>query len=187
MGTLSFTATVSLDGYVADASGDFQWSGPDDDVFRFHVERMGPVSHEVLGRRTYDLMRYWYSDPDAEGWGPDEREFARRWRGLGHVVVSSSLSADALESPGDQLFSRLDLGGLQQIVDAAPGEVEIFGPTTAAPAIRAGMISDFRFFVVPKVVGGGLSALPEGARLDLELVEHRVFGDATLLHYRRRS
>lgn len=187
MGTLSYTATVSLDGYVADTSGDFQWSGPSDDVFRFHVERMGPVSHEVLGRNTYDLMRYWCRDPQGEEWGPDEREFARRWREIQHVVVSSTLTTRELESPGDQLLPRLELADLQQIVDTAPGEIEIFGPTTAAPAIRAGIVTDFRFFVVPKVVGGGLAALPDGARLDLDLVDHRVFGSTTLLHYRRRS
>lgn len=186
MGTLSYTATVSLDGYVADASGDFQWSGPSDEIFRFHVERMGPVSHEILGRNTYELMRYWHSEPDDETWGPDEREFARRWRGIQHVVVSSTLSAGALEAPGDRLLPRLELADLQRLVDAAPGEVEIFGPTTAGPAIRAGMVTDFRFFVVPKAVGGGLPALPDGARLDLDLVEHRAFGATVLLHYRRR-
>lgn len=187
MGTLSYTATVSLDGYAADAEGDFQWAGPDDDVFRFHVERLALVSHEILGRRTYELMRYWYSDPDHEGWGPDEREFARRWQKIGHIVVSSTLTAGALQTPGDRLLPRLDLEDLRQIVDNAPGEVEIFGPTTAAPAIRAGMVSDFRFFVVPRVVGGGLAALPEGARLDLELAEHQVFGGMALLHYRPRQ
>lgn len=185
MGTLSYTAAVSLDGYVADAEGDFQWSGPDDEVFRFHVERMRPVSHEILGRNTYELMRYWYSDPDENGWGPDEREFARLWRGLDHVVVSSTLTADDLESPRDRVLPRLGLAELQRIVDEAPGEVEIFGPTTAADAIRAGMVSDFTFFVVPKVVGGGLAALPRGARQDLELVDHRRFGDTIYMHYRR--
>lgn len=184
MGTLSYTATISLDGYVADADGDFQWSGPDDEVFRFHVERMGPVSHEILGRHTYELMRYWYSDPDVEGWGPGELAFVRRWRELGHIVVSSTLTADDLQAPGDRLLSDLDLATLREVIAGAPGEVEIFGPTTAALAIRAGMVSDFRFFVVPKVVGGGLAALPRDAELDLDLVESRVFGGTTFLHYR---
>ena len=184
MGTLCYTATISLDGYVADADGDFQWSAPDDEVFRFHVERMGPVSHEILGRHTYELMRYWYSDPDDEGWGPDEREFARRWRELGLIVVSSTLTTDELQSPHDRLLEDLDLRDLRAIVEDAPGEVEIFGPTTATLAIRAGMVSDFRFFVVPKVVGGGLSALPRDAELDLDLVEHRQFGATAYLHYR---
>lgn len=187
MGTLSYTATVSLDGFVADAEGDFQWSAPDDEVFRFHVERMRPVSHEILGRNTYELMRYWYSDPDENEWGPDEREFARLWRELNHVVVSSTLTADDLESPRDRVLPRLDPGELQRIVDEAPGQVEIFGPTTAADAIRAGMVSDFTFFVVPKVVGGGLAALPQWARQDLELVDHRRFGDTIYMHYRRSS
>lgn len=187
MGTLCYTATVSLDGYVNDADGDFQWSGPDDDVFRFHIERMQPVSHEILGRRTYELMRYWHSDPDDAGWGAAEREFARLWLELDRVVVSSSLSDAELESPHDRLLPDLELAELQRIIDDAPGEVEIFGPTTAAAAIRAGMVSDYRFFVVPKVVGGGVAALPEGARLDLDLVDQRVFGGTTYLHYRRRG
>lgn len=187
MGTLCFTATVSLDGYVADADGDMQWAGPDDDVFRFHVERMGAVSHEILGRRTYELMRYWHADPDAQGWGADEREFARRWRGLGHVAVSSTLTSDDLVRSDDRLIPDLGPDELRRIVSEAPGEVEIFGPTTAAPAIRAGMVSDFRFFVVPKVVGGGLAALPAGARFELDLVENRVFDATTYLHYRLRD
>lgn len=184
MGSLSYTVTVSLDGYVVDADGDFQWSGPDDEVFRFHVERMGPISHEILGRKTYELMRYWYADPDTEDWGPDEREFARRWRDISHIAVSTTLTADALEDPADRLMSSLEEAELRRIVDEAPGEVEIFGPTTAAAAIRAGMVADFHFFVVPKAVGGGISALPDGVSLDLRLAERRLFGDTVYLHYR---
>ena len=186
MGTLSFTATVSLDGYAADASGDFQWSAPGDEVFRFHVERMGAVSTEVLGRNTYQLMTYWNAEPEGGSWGEDEREFARRWQGIEHVVVSSTLEPEDLDSQRDRLVPRLELSELEQIVRDAPGEVEIFGPTTAAAAIRAGMVRDFRFFVVPKVVGGGLRALPADAALNLDLVEHRTFGDTAYLHYARR-
>lgn len=184
MGTLSYTASVSLDGYVADADGDFQWSAPDDEVFSFHVERMGPVTHEVLGRRTYELMRYWHAEPDDEEWGPDEKEFSRRWLGIRHVVASSTLTLGELVRPEDELVADLGLDDLRRIVDEAPGEVEIFGPTVATPAIRAGMVSDFRFFVIPKIVGGGLPALPDDVRLELDLVEHRVFGSTTYLHYR---
>ena len=186
MGTLSFTATVSLDGYAADASGDFQWSAPRDEVFRFHVERMGAVSTEVLGRNTYQLMTYWNAEPEDGSWGEDEREFARRCQGIEHVVVASTLEPEDLDSPRDRLVPRLELSELEQIVRDAPGEVEIFGPTTAAAAIRAGMVRDFRFFVVPKVVGGGLRALPADAALNLDLVEHRTFGDTAYLHYARR-
>jgi dihydrofolate reductase len=184
MGTLSFTATVSLDGYVADASGDFQWSGPGQEVFQFHVERMAAVATEVLGRRTYELMRYWETDPDDGSWSDDEHEFARRWRALDRVVASSTLRSDDVRSQGAQPIEHLGLDDVRRIVDEAAGEVEIFGPTTAADAIRAGMVTDFRFFVVPMVVGGGLRALPDDARLELRLVEHRIFeGGLVFLHY----
>ncbi|WP_336646009.1 dihydrofolate reductase family protein [Microbacterium sp. USHLN186] len=183
MGTLSYTASISLDGYVADAQGDFNWSGPNDEVFQLHIDRMSQLSAEVLGRHTYLLMRYWEQEPD-EGWDDSEREFARRWQGLDHVVVSTTLS-EAEVAPDDRLVPGLKLPALQRLVHEATGEVEIFGPTTAADAIRAGMVADFRFFVFPKVVGGGLAALPSDTRLDLQLVEHRVFEDGVAyLHYR---
>lgn len=187
MGTLSYTTFVSLDGYVADPGGDFQWSAPGDDVFRFHVDRLDSVSHEILGRKSYDLMRYWSAEPEDGAWSADEHEWARRWQGLGHTVVSSTLGPEDLESAQHRLLARLEMAELQRIVDDAAGEVEIFGPTTAAEAIRAGLVTDFRFFVVPMVVGGGLAALPADARLELELVENRTFESGTVyLHYHRR-
>ncbi len=183
MGTLCFTATVSLDGYAADASGDFQWSAPGEEVFDFHVERMAAVSTEVLGRRTHELMTYWLEDDPT--WGDAEHEFAARWRALDRVVASTTLTPAEVAPTGARLVERLDLDALARIVDEAAGEVEIFGPTIAAPAIRTGMVEHFRFFVVPRIVGGGLRALPEGASAALELVEQRVFeGGTTLLHYR---
>ncbi|WP_156689377.1 dihydrofolate reductase family protein [Mycobacterium sp. Marseille-P9652] len=187
MGILTFTATVSLDGYVADADGDFQWSAPGTEVFDVHVDRMAEVSTEVLGRRTYALMDYWETYPDDENSSPAEREFARRWQGIDKVVVSSTLTADELGSKRARLVPRLSLDELRRIVDEAAGVVEIFGPTVAAAPIRAGLVEDFRFFVVSKVVGGGLRALPDGVRLDLRLVEHRVFDEGTaLLRYSSR-
>lgn len=187
MGTLSFAATVSLDGYAADADGDFQWTGPSDEVFAVHVARMATVSTEVLGRKTYPGMDYWESYPDDDDRPEAEREFARLWRGIEKVVVSSTLTQEDLSSDRARLVSELSLDELRRIVDGAHGVVEIFGPTTAAAAIRAGMVEDFHFFVVPKTVGGGLRAIPDDARLDLELVEHRIFDNGiAYLHYRPR-
>lgn len=187
MGTLSYTATVSLDGYIADASGDFQWSAPSVDVFRFHVERMEAVTREVVGRRTYQLMTYWEAAPEDGSWSDDEHEFARRWQRIPLTVVSETLGAGDLVTGREELVPRLDPGRLEEIVDDSAGEVEIFGPTTAAEAIRAGMVRDFRFFVVPRVVGGGLRALPPDAELDLGLAGHRIFDNGVAyLHYRRR-
>lgn len=179
MGKLIFTATVSIDGYAADADGDFQWSAPNGAVFDAHVDRMGEVSTEVLGRKTFALMQYWETDPDDEGWTPAEQEFARRWRAIDKVVASSTLTHDNIGSDRVRLVPDLDLAELQRIVDTAPGKVEIFGPTVAAASIRAGLIEEFHFFVVPKVVGGGLRALPDDVRLDLTLADHTIFDNGT--------
>lgn len=179
MGTLTYTATVSLDGYAADAGGDFQWSAPSEPAFAAHVDRLAEVSTEVLGRKTFGLMQYWETDPEDEEWSPAEREFARRWRGIHKVVVSSTLTPEEIESDRVRLVPDLSLAELQRIVEDAAGVVEIFGPTTAAAAIRAGLVDEFQFFVVPKVVGGGLRALPGGVRHDLILAGHRIFDDGT--------
>ena len=186
MGTLSYTTSVSLDGYIADADGDFQWAAPSEELFRFHVERMRSVSHEIVGRRTYELMDYWESPPGDDSWNDDEHEFARLWRALPRTVVSATLTRADLVAEGYRLVQRLDMAELRRLVDDEPGEVEIFGPTTAAEAIRAGMVDDIRLLVVPRTVGGGLRALPDGALLELTLAEHRVFpGGTVYLHYRR--
>jgi dihydrofolate reductase len=181
MGRLSYGATVSLDGYAADADGDFQWSAPGDAVFAAHLDRMAEVSTEVLGRKTYLLMQYWESYPDGDDMPADEREFARRWRSIDKVVVSSTVAPGDLGSSRDRLVPDLSLEALRQIVQDATGKVEIFGPTVAAPAICAGLVDEFHFFVVPKMVGGGLRALPDEVRLDLTLVEHRTFDDGVAL------
>ena len=86
MGTLSYCATISLDGYVADAEGDFQWTAPGDAIFAVHINRMAAVSTEVLGRKTYALMQYWQTYPDDEGLPEADRKFARRWRDIGLVT-----------------------------------------------------------------------------------------------------
>ncbi len=182
MGTLSYSATVSLDGYVADASGDFPWAAPSAEVFAFHIERMSEVSTEILGRNTFLLMKYWEAEPDAGSWGDAEHEFARRWLNSECVVASSTLAREEVGSERVRLIPELSLADLKQIVEEAPREVEIFGPTTASAAIRAGLVQDFRFLTVPHLVGGGLSAFPEGTRLDLSLVEHRVFANGTVYH-----
>ncbi|QEN13037.1 dihydrofolate reductase family protein [Mycolicibacterium sp. ELW1] len=183
MGKLIFTASMSIDGYVADTAGDFQWSAPEGAVFAVHVERMGEISTEVLGRRTFELMEYWETDPVDQVWTAAEQEFARRWRRIDKVVASSTLTRDDIGSDRVRLVPDLSLAELKRIVDDAPGVVEIFGPTVAADAIRAGLIEEFQFFVVPKVVGGGLRALPDDVQLDLALAGHETF-DNGIAHLR---
>lgn len=185
MGTLTFTATMSVDGYVADAAGDFQWAGPGDAVFAAHIDRLAQVSTEVHGRRTHQLMAYWDTEPEPGAWGEAEHEWARLWAATDKIVVSSTLTPEQV-SPGARLVPSLGLDELEQVVRDAPGDVEIFGPTTAAPAVRAGLVEEFRLYVVPKVVGGGLRAFPDDVDLDLELVEEGRLDAVTYLRLRRR-
>lgn len=180
MGTLTYAATVSLDGYVADSSGDFQWSAPSDAVFATHLDRIRQVSTEILGRKTYELMRYWHSEPHAEQWSPAEREFARLWQNINTFAASSTLTSGKLASADDVIVPELTVDRIVEIARQASGVVEIFGPTTAAPAIRAGVVDVYEFFIAPKVLGGGLPALPRDVRLDLTLTDHRIFDDGTV-------
>lgn len=177
MGVLNFAATISVDGYAADATGDFQWTGPSDPVFDLHLERIAAVSTEVLGRKTYALMKYWEDFPETSEATEAELAFARRWQALDKVAVSTTLTSEDLASDRSRLVRELSLAQLQQIVAEADGVVEIFGPTTAAEAIRAGLVDRFEFFIVPVIIGGGLKALPSGARLNLRLDEHRIFSN----------
>lgn len=187
MGTLSYTTAMSLDGYIADASGDFQWVAPDEEIFRHHIDRISSMTAEILGRKTYQLMKYWEDEPPGEDWGEDEREFARLWRGVKLYVASSTLDESEISTTDTELIRKLELERIKQIVSDAPGEVEIFGPTTAAEAIRAGLVDDFRFFIAPILVGGGLAALPQGMRLNLELVEEKRFSGGTVfVHYKNK-
>ena len=149
------------------------------------ADRLAQVSTEVHGRRTHQLMAYWDAEPEPGAWGEAEHEWARLWAATDKIVVSSTLTPEQV-SPGARLVPSLGLDELEQVVRDAPGDVEIFGPTTAAPALRAGLVEEFRLYVVPKVVGGGLRAFPDDVDLDLELVEEGRLDAVTYLRLRRR-
>lgn len=187
MGTLSYSTTMSLDGYIEDADGSFQWWEPSPEVFALHLARITEVSTEVLGRKTFRLMQYWEDLPDDADVTPDERAFGQHWRRIRKVVASSTLTHQDLRAGRVSLVPDLQLPELARIVAEAEGSVEIFGPTLAGPAMRAGMIDDFHLFVAPKVLGGGRRALPDGTQLSLKLAASRIFDDGSAyLHYRAR-
>lgn len=127
-----------------------------------------------------ELMRYWHSEPTGEQWSPAEQEFATLWQNINTYAASSSLTSEQLASTHDAVVPLLTVDRIVEIAGEASGVVEIFGPTTAAPAIRAGVVEVFEFFIVPRVLGGGLPALPPDARLELTLRDHRIFDDGTV-------
>ena len=179
MGRLFYTASVSLDGFAADANGGLDWSVPAESVFDFHVQRMAAVSTEILGRTTYQLMQYWQTFDDPAG-SAAEFEFADRWREIDKIAASSTMTLADLGDSKDRLVADLSLGEIAAIAKDAAGEVAIFGPTTAAPAIGAGLVEVFEFFTIPVILGAGLPALSAGTRLDLKLTDQHTFDNGVI-------
>lgn len=187
MGTLSYFANMSADGYTVDADGKFDWAAPTDEVLEFINEIETDVAIYVHGRRMYETMVYWETHDRGADPNPHTARYAEIWQGVDKVVASSSLPEDAITSERTRLVRELQLGELRRIADYAPGVVSVGGPTVAAEPVRHGLIDDFRFFVYPEVLGGGLPALPPDARLSLRLVDTRTFANgAVYLRYAPR-
>jgi dihydrofolate reductase len=174
---------MSIDGYVADERGNFDWAAPDDEVHSFVNELARPVETYLLGRRMYETLLYWEHPPDLDAEPQVIRDFAAIWRAANKVVYSTTL--DKAESARTRIEHRFDPAAVKQMKEE--GDLTVGGPHLAAEAIRSGVVDDFQLIVVPVVVGGGNRALPEGVHLDLELVDERRFrGGAVHLHYRAR-
>lgn len=180
MGTVRFSMTCSLDGYVTDADGDFRWTEPSDEMHAFVNDRLRELSTFVLGRAMYDTLKVW---DDWEADTAAEQEFADLWAARDKIVCSDSL--DAVAGPRTTFEPRLTTARLAEIARDADGVVEVAGPTIAADAFRAGLVDEIEMFVAPYLLGGGTRAFPTGARAALDLVESRTFADgAVFLRYR---
>jgi dihydrofolate reductase len=185
MAALTYTSIASLDGYVADAAGNFDWAEPDPEVHRYVNEQEERVGTYLYGRRLYETMAIWQSDDWLAGEPEHVRDYARIWRGADKVVYSTTL--ESVSTPRTRLERSFDPAAVRELVDGADREVGVGGPTLAAAALLAGLVDECSVFVVPVVVGGGMPWLPAGLRLDLQLTEERRFsGGVVLLRYRNR-
>ncbi len=178
-----YAMSVSADGYIVGPDGRFDWSMPDAELHRFHNEQARALAGHLLGRRLYETMVYWETaDEDPEA-GDIEREFALIWQALPKVVFSRTL--DSVEEANTTLARgdlRSELSSLQESVS---GDVGIGGAGLAAEAIRLGLVDEYRLFVHPVAVGGGIPFFPRDHRVDLELVETQTFSSRVLyLRYR---
>ena len=182
MGRLIYTAIASLDGYVVDADGSFDWAAPDEEVHAFVNDQERGVGTYLLGRRMYEVLVAWESMDDE---APVMRDYAQIWRSADKRVYSSTL--DEVRSARTRLERTFEPEAVRRLVAEAGPDVSIGGPTLAAHAIRAGLVDGFQLYVNPVVVGGGTSWLPDDVRLDLALVdEHRFPNGVVHLRYRRR-
>ncbi len=183
MAKLVYGINLSVDGYVADAEGRFDWSVPTDELHAVFNDLIGATGTHLYGRRMYEVMSSWEAPP--EGSSRIEQEFGRLWQDSDKVVYSTSLAATP--TARTRIERAFDPEAVRSMKAAASRDLLIGGPTIAAEAIRAGLVDEYLLAVAPVVVGGGLRALPDDVRLDLDLIEERRFSDGVvLLRYRPR-
>ena len=183
MGRLVYTAICSLDGFIADEQGDFQWSAPDEEVHRFVNDLERSTGTYLLGRRTYEVLTFWDTAPGADADPGAMGDFADVWRAADKVVYSRSL--EDVAAPRTRIERSFEPAAVRAMKDGAAADLAIGGPTLAAHAFAAGLVDDVHLFLSPILVGGGTRALPDGVRLDLELAAERRFGNGVVhLHYR---
>lgn len=185
MGRLITSGQTSLDGYIADARGDFSWSVPDAAVHTFLVELERSIGTHLYGRRMFQVMRYSEGSHEEPDRLPEEREYTSVRQSADKVVFSTTL--DETGTKRTRLERSFDADAVRDLVQSSPRDVSISGPGLAAYAFRAGLVDEVRLFLYPVVVGGGTRFLPDGVRLSLELLEERRFDRGVVfLRYRVR-
>lgn len=182
MAKLIYSGNISLDGYVADAQGKFDWSEPDEEVHDFINDVARPVGTFLLGRRMYEILLAWET-MDVADQPPVIQDFAQIWRAADKVVYSTTL--ETASTARTRIERDFDSEGVQQMKAMAERDLAVGGPHLAAHAIRAGLVDEYHLFVSPVVVGGGNPFLPDDIRLDLDLMDEHRFGNG-VVHLRYR-
>ncbi|HEU4976829.1 MAG TPA: dihydrofolate reductase family protein [Baekduia sp.] len=185
MARLISSSLASLDGYVADEQGRFDWCAPDEEVHAFVNDLERPIGTYLYGRRMYEVMRFWETVEPGPDEAPAFGDYARIWRAADKVVFSRTLKA--VDTARTRLERELRPDDLRAMKAAADRDLSIGGAELAGQALAAGLVDELHLILAPVVVGGGTRALPDGARLDLELVSERRFaGGMVHLHHRIR-
>ena len=186
MAKLIYAVISSLDGYVADADGKFDWAAPDEEVHSFVNDLERPIGTYLYGRRMYETMVYWETAHAVDGQPEVMLDFARIWREADKVVYSRTLETAA--SARTRIERDFDPEAIRQLKQEAERDLTVGGPGLAAEALRAGLVDELQIFLAPIAVGGGNRALPDGVRVKLELLEERRFGNGTVYaRYRTRA
>ena len=184
MAKLIYLAISSLDGFVADEHGNFDWAEPDEEVHTFVNDVLRPVGTHLYGRRMYEVMVAWETMP-LDGQPPFIQDFAEIWRTAEKVVYSSTL--DTVSSARTHVEREFDPETIRQMKAAAEPDITVSGPNLAAQAIKAGLVDEYHLILAPVVVGGGTQSLPTDIHLRLELLDEHRFGNGMVhLHYRAR-
>jgi dihydrofolate reductase len=175
MAKLIYSAIASLDGYVADEEGNFRWAAPDEEVHAFVNDLERPIGTYLYGRRMYEVLAVWETMSDPH---PVMVDYAEIWRSADKIVYSRTLEDVATERT--RIEREFDPEAVRRLKDEATRDLSIGGPHLAAEALRAGLVDEVGLLLVPFIVGGGNPALPDGLRLQLELMDERRFGGGTV-------
>jgi dihydrofolate reductase len=183
---LIYSVITSLDGYVADDDGNFDWAAPDEEVHTFVNDLERPVGTYLYGRRMYEVMVYWETAHTLADRPDFIQDFAEMWQAADKIVYSKTL--EAVSSAKTRIERDFDPEAVRQMKAAAGRDLTVGGPDLAAQAIKAGLVDECHLFVAPIVVGGGKRSLPNNLRLKLELLDERRFGNGVVhLYYRTRT
>jgi dihydrofolate reductase len=186
MAKLVYSAIASLDGYVADVDGNFDWAVPDEEVHAFINDLERTLGTYLYGRRMYETMAGWETDPALAEQSPLMRDFARIWQAADKIVYSGTL--EAVPTARTRIERHFDPEAVLRMKASTGRDIIVGGPELAAQAFRSGLVDECHLFVAPIVVGGGKRAFPEDVRLKLELLGERRFeGGMVYLHYRTRT
>jgi len=182
MAKLIYSAITSLDGYIEDAEGSFDWAAPDEEVHAFINDLQRPIATYLYGRRMYETMRYWET-VEAVGQSPAERDFTELWRAADKIVYSGSL--ESVSTARTRVEGVFDPAAVREFKVGQVRDISVGGADLAAQVFAAGLVDECQLFLTPVVVGGGKSGLPSNIRLDLRLVAERRFVNGVIfLHYR---
>ena len=185
MAKLIYSAITSLDGYVEDKNGNFDWAAPDEEVHTFVNDLERPVGTYLYGRRMYEVMLYWETAHTVADQPPVMLDFAQIWQAAEKIVYSRTL--EAVSSARTRIEREFDPAAVRHMKSSARHDIGVGGSDLASQAIKAGLVDECHLFLAPIAVGGGKRALPDDVRLKLELLDERRFDSGVVhLHYRTR-
>jgi dihydrofolate reductase len=180
MASLIYAAIASLDGYVEDEQGKFDWAAPDEEVHAFVNDLERPVGTYLYGRRMYETMVYWETDDDQAAVA---RDYAEIWRAAEKVVYSRTLQN--VSSERTRIEREFDAAAIRRLKESSRSDISIGGAELGGQAIAEGLVDECHLFLGPVLVGGGKRALPAGVHAELELLDERRFRNGVVyLHYR---
>jgi dihydrofolate reductase len=186
MAKLIYSGITSLDGYMADKDGVFDWAAPGEEVHAFINDLERPVGTYLLGRRMYEVMLFWETVRSDSDQPPVVQDFAEIWRAADKIVYSRTLQT--VSSARTRIEREFDAEVVRQLKASAGHDISVGGPDLAAQALRTGLVDECHLYVTPIVVGSGKQFLPDDVRLKLELLDERRFEDGMVhLRYRIRT